>query len=187
MNLNTKQYNVGDKVFFANYSWKEQILLCPACYGKKQLKVILGNGEEVIVPCNGCEEQCVPTGHIKESEWTPDVKEIIICRISAKESLENGKEIESYYFNENYYVDPKDNKIFDTKQEAEERVKELIDDHELEKKHSIKRKKENGTKTYGWHIRYHSVKIKELKRDLEYHKKKLIICKENDKSIKNKI
>jgi hypothetical protein len=176
-----EEFKVGDKVFLASFRYEEKQLVCPACFGKLQLKVILGNDEEVIVPCNSCDRGYLnSTGYITESEWTPKVEEVVIQKIDAEETLE-GRKVERYFYNYNWSVCPDDNKLFKNKEDAEKRVAELIEEHELNKKESIKRKKQEPIKTYGWHVRYHSREIKELERKLEYHKTKLIICKSHDK------
>jgi uncharacterized protein (DUF2164 family) len=157
-------------------------LTCPACYGKLQVKVILGNDEEVIVPCNSCDRGYEGSvGFIMEGEYLKKVEQITISKVDLEETLESGRKIGRYYFNDGYSICPEDNRLFDTKEDAEKRSDELVEKYELEKQQSITRKKQDPSKTYGWHVRYHSREIKELERKLEYHKTKLIICKSNDK------
>ncbi len=177
-----KQYNVGEKVWYTDFKIEQVEITCPACYGKLQIKVILGNDEEVIVPCNGCERGYYGSlGYIEEYDWVRTVKQVTISQVEGKETLE-GKVIESYRFDSDTgYTTPEYNRLFDTQEEAEKRADELFEQHELEKINSIKRKKENPIKTYGWHIRYHASNIRELEKKLEYHKTKLIIAKDNNK------
>lgn len=58
---------VGDSVWYAKCGLEQVKRICPTCFGKLEVKLILGNGDGVILPCDGCGHGCdAPTGHIGE-------------------------------------------------------------------------------------------------------------------------
>ncbi len=46
------KFKVGDTVWVAKCRYEPVQKLCPTCFGKKEVTLILGNGDSVILPCN---------------------------------------------------------------------------------------------------------------------------------------
>ena len=165
---NEHEFNIGDKVFWARYANQPVTRECPVCFGNKEVTLVLGNGEQIKTACNYCEVGfSESTGVRTEYEYVSDVKEVVI---DGKEVSENSEErLISYRFG-SYVLD---NQIFLTKAEAEEKVKEMISQTELDTELRAKNIRDMGMKKYSWHVGYHRKYIKDLEKQLEYHRRKV--------------
>jgi hypothetical protein len=168
-----KEYNIGDKVYWAVYDRKDTIKPCPVCFGKKVVIVILGNDEKVETPCNYCEKGFESsTGYVKEYEW---VSKVELVGITAKEVKENseGRFIEYRYGH--YCLDSKD--IFDTPEQAEIRVAEKIKEKEIEENQRYQSIKNNKLMSLSWSIGYHQKRVRDAEKEIKYHSEKVKIVK----------
>lgn len=169
-----KEYNIGDKVYWAVYDRKDVIKTCPVCFGKKVVIVILGNDEKIETPCTYCESGFEGArGYIRENEWTSKVE---LVGITAKEVNENseGRFIEYRYGH--YCLDNKD--IFDTIEQAETRVAEKIKEQEVEESKRYEHIKKNKLMSLSWSIGYHQRRVKDAEREIKYHSEKVKLIKE---------
>lgn len=162
-------FNIGDRVWYARTKSWAKYLPCPHCFGKKFLTVILGDDSQVTIDCDCCTRGYLGSqGVIEISEWRADVCEVIINRIQIKE-----KSIE-YGFDGNYFDN--NNRLFVTKEEAEKRVVELIEEHRLEEIKNFNHKTKLN-KNWAWHVRYHRGMIKDAEKNIAYHTAKLNVAK----------
>lgn len=164
-----EEKNIGDKVWWATCGQKQITIDCPVCFRKKKVVLILGNGEQIETPCEYCvsgfEE---PKGFTNEYQLVSEVKEIAITGKEVRED-ENGRRIE-YRF-QNYCLD--DTNIFNTKEDAENRVKELIKIHEdSEVERNAYKKKKNQTH-FSWSVGYHRKRLKDAQREIDYNSRKI--------------
>ena len=169
-----QEFSVGDQVWWAHCGTEEAAVPCPICFGKCVVTLILGNAEQVQTPCDFCGKGFEGSrGVIHENQWKSAVKSV---PITAKQVSESNGEREVEYIYDNWILRP-DN-TFRTKDGAEKRVLELIDQHNAEEKGRLEMRKEHDKKSYAWHVGYHKRCAKEAKRNLEYHEKKAITMKE---------
>jgi len=76
---NTK-YNIGDKVWRATSGTEEKKVLCPECFGKTFLTVILGDNSQVKIWCVSCTVRSeysyedISTGYVRYYEWHAKVE-----------------------------------------------------------------------------------------------------------------
>jgi hypothetical protein len=101
----TKQeelFQIGDIVWYSETHRTAKHVPCPVCFGKKEVTVILGNGEQIITPCRYCEIGFEgPRGWVEgDYEWTADAG---IGKITSmrSEMSENGELDVVYYFSGN--------------------------------------------------------------------------------------
>ncbi len=174
-----KDLKIGNTVWLAICGTENITITCPCCYGRKKVKVILGNGEIVEVPCESCGlGYSGPQGTINEYKWVARVEQSIISEISGRDTIE-GFKIDSIYCgyseNKNYFSDTTD--IFNTKEEAEQRCLEKIAEHDKEVEQRLKWSKERATKSYAWHVRSHLKEARECERRLKWHSERAVHCK----------
>jgi len=171
-------YNIGDRVWYAGREGIEERVICPECFGKKYLTVILGDDSKVTIDCAGCGGGYQPPkGYVTYYEQSVKVEEVIIYKV----------EIESnsvrYGFNKfdgrHYIVD--DTEIRSTKKMAEIRAKELAEEWNEKELARIHQKKKNNH-TWSWHVHYYRRQIREAERTIEYAKARLDAAKAHVKS-----
>jgi len=168
-----KQYKVGDKAWYARYDMVKVTKPCPVCYGEKQVTLILGNKDKVVLPCDYCGHGFdEPSGVITEYEYTAEPEHLIITGIESKQDLVS-KEIR-YYSGGRYFLAED---LFDTKEEANKRCAEKIRQAEEEETQTAMKLKLNHYKSYAWNAGYHLREAKNHKQRAEYHERKAILCK----------
>jgi hypothetical protein len=87
-----KQFEIGQKVFAACYRREGVRKPCPVCYGQTKVKLILGNEEEVILPCDYCGKGFdFPKGYVTEYEHKLYTEEITITGRDIRESFGNSE------------------------------------------------------------------------------------------------
>ena len=166
-----KPFKIGDKVWYASRKTINKSIVCPECFGKKALTVILGDDSTVSIDCAGCASGYdPPKGYVTFWEQSVNVSEEIIQKIIIEiDKVEYG-------FNNCYSTDEKN--IFLIKEDAEKRASELAEEHNKEELEKIYRKEKNNH-TWSWNVHYHRNCIRNCERDLIYHKAKLAVAKTN--------
>ena len=166
-------FKIGDKVFKVTYSRQEKWVVCPDCLGSKHVKMILGDGTEVIIECGGCDPggYRASTGSIKQYEFATVVKAYTVTGISTR-----GSEVR--YELDNYggsYWTGEEKELFATTEEAQADGERLRLEHEAEEnKRWMAKTKDH--KSWAWNATYHRRCIKDHERQLEYHRSKVQIC-----------
>jgi len=166
-------YNINDKVWYAKrYSVVEKVV-CPECFGKKYLTVILGDGSQVTIDCAGCTYGCdSPRGYATYYKQDVEVKQVII------DGMRITRDYVEYEINKTSCSCNiiKGSDLFSTKEEAEVRAKELAEEWNKEQLAKIHRKEKNH-RDWSWHVYYYRQQIRRAEKDIEYAKKKLDAAK----------
>jgi hypothetical protein len=169
-----KEYNVGETVWWASCGTKHVKKECPVCYGKRRVVLVLGNGDECSIECNFCGKGYEgPRGYIEEYEWIADVKQIVIETKKIQETPGGFRSIE--YGNHQHYI--RTGELFETREEAETRVAQLITEHERQEEERLATRKEYDKNSYGWHVGYHKKQAAKARKDFEYHEAKAVAMK----------
>jgi hypothetical protein len=164
-----KTYNIGEKVWYAGMSNKKEFVVCPECFGKKFVTVILGDDSRVTIDCAGCSSGFdPPRGSIYYYKWSVNVEQIIIEGVEINKN--KNKEEVRYRYNSCYIADS--NKVFSDKKQAEEKAMELIEEHNQDELKKIN-SKEKSNRSWAWNAHYHRNCIRNCEKDLMYHKEKL--------------
>ena len=171
------KFNIGDAVWRARCARQPVKQLCPTCYGKKEVTLILGNGDHVILPCMGCAPGCQrPTGYVDEYEL---VIEPELFTITGLEIQDDGKEQKVTYRNGCYLAD--EEILFKTKEEAAKKsaeIKVVLEENQICQAMYIKH---NMNKSYSWNAHYHIRQASHNRKEALYHEKMAKICKEKSK------
>lgn len=173
------EFNIGDKVYWARYQKETVKKDCPVCFNKLKVIVILGNGDKIKTPCDYCDVGFSGArGYIEVYKFVSSISTIII---DGKEINENpeGKIIKYRY--DAWVLD--NDAIFKTKKGAEKRLKDLIKNVINEEEKRFERNKNSTVMKLSWSVGYHQKKIRDAKKEIEYHSKKVELVK---KIINNK-
>lgn len=168
----TKEYNVGDKVWWAKYQRQTVRKTCPICDGKLRVTVILGNGDHIETDCTYCERGFEKYGWVEEYEYVSAVEQVQITHKEIDEG-ENGRIVEYRYGS---YCLTLDN-AFDTKEEAEEKLKEIIAKTEKEDLEHSEYTKNQNPRRYSRDVGYYQREKREALKKIERCDKKIAYFK----------
>jgi len=172
-----KKYKVGDVVWVASFEHTKKTKPCPVCFGELKITLILGNGDQVVLPCDYCGKGYDgPKGYVSDYEYIADAKKEVITAVNITQTAA-GEKIE--YRSKHYILYP--DKILDTEKDAIQRSNELAAEYKKERETQARHIKNNTNKTYSWNAGYHMRAVKQAKHDLEYHEKMATICKQRSK------
>lgn len=167
-----KTYSVGDTVWLSRYAHEAVQKPCPVCFGNKQVTLILGNDDKVLLPCDSCGHGLdEPTGVVTEYEYVAKADHLVITRVESNITLEG--EERRYYFAHRY---ANSENIFDSEAEALARCSQIIAQELLEdaKAHRLKH---NRLKSYAWNAGYHLRQARDHRERADYHDQKAVLCK----------
>jgi hypothetical protein len=171
------KFKVGDSLWYAKCRQESVSKICPICYGKMEVTLILGNGDQVILPCEGCgHSYSGPTGRISEYEFVVAPEPVTITKVEVE--LSNTGETATY-FSSFYVYDEKD--LFETKAEAATRAQEKKQEYDKEQETRAECLKQNVRKSFSWNARYHMQEAKRNRKSAEYHEAKAVLCKARSK------
>jgi len=161
------KYAMGDSLYLAQHEITEKWITCPDCFGKKTLKVILGDDTELIIPCQTCAiGYDPPRGMVKTFDTKPDYKPVTITGMEISEN-----EVR-------YRCDcrsMKEGNLFRTEEEAIKRGEELAAQAIHEESIRLQRK-ERQTRSWAWHVTYYRGIIQRAKAEIVRSEKLLGIA-----------
>lgn len=164
--MKTEEFNIGDSVWLAQCGQTDVQKECPVCFGKLKVRLELGNGDMVTLPCGYCScGYSEPRGVVGEYERVDAVKPAIVTGKEVREF--DGKREIRYTFSNGYCHDVEN--VCATKEEAEARCAVLIAEYDKDQKNRMEFLKDEAKKTFAWNAGYHMRGAARAKRDLEYH------------------
>lgn len=183
------KYKKGDVVWWAHCGTMEVTETCPVCFGKYVVHVILGNDEDVTVPCNYCGHGYEgPKGYIKDYKYIAEPKQVAITAIRIEQ---NDDELKVEYYTQQsvpiesgvgtYNIVLYPEFVFSMEAEALQKCTEVAKEHNdnlFSKPESVKK---DNLKSYTWNAGYHMRKAKKCKEEIAYHEKQAQTCKERAK------
>lgn len=165
---------VGDTAWFARAGNLEVTRPCPVCFGKRVVRLELGNGELIATPCEYCGKGWDgPQGFEKDWEWVAAVEQVTISRVSIEQ--DGATQTAKYHTAIGHYI--YDTDLFPTKEEAETRVAVIIAEHVESERKRRECLKEYAHKNFAWHVGYHRREAKKAKASMEWHETRAIACK----------
>jgi len=171
------KFKVGDWVWWAKCRWEPIQIPCPTCFGKKQVTLILGNGDEVILPCHGCAPGFESArGYIEEYDYISEPEQIYITGMD----IEVDGDKEKVRYRGPYIYDEED--LFSEQIEAfaksQEKKRQLDEEQQTRTEHI----KKNVHKSFSWNARYHIREAGNHREKAEHHDKMAIVCKAKSKT-----
>ena len=160
-------------MWYSNYGVQPVKKPCPLCFGTKEVTLILGNGDEVILECTYCTKGFeAPTGCVTEYEYVATAEQRTITTINSTITA-NGEEHE-YMCG---YARLNNEDVFDTEEEALAHSKYKEEEARKEQETKIEYLKAKASKGFSWNAGYWLRQIRDAKRDIESWEKKAILCK----------
>ena len=166
------KFSYAEAVWCAEVVPKETFLQCPDCFGKKFLRVILGDDSEVTVDCSLCERGYLgPQGLIISHDYAADIEMRVITSIEVRDGEFHYGFYQRSGAERNCFTSPDDAKI---------RASELQKEYE-DREQARLAGRENPNRSWAWNVNYHRGSIRRAKKDIEYHTKKLAMALEYKK------
>ena len=171
--MTTKKYKVGDKVWLASYRREEARKPCPICFIAREVTLILGNGDEVTLPCSYCAPGYnPPAGFVTEYEMVVGPKPYRITEVRTVQGLE----VETVEYMAGCYCLSAEN-TFETEEAAIERSEELRKKEVERQENRIEFLKKDKKKSFAWNAGYHLREAKRNRKDMERHERQAVLCK----------
>ena len=171
------KFSVGDVAWHASCRWEQIKIRCPTCFGKKEVTLILGNGDHIILPCGGCAPgYSDPSGYIHEYDYVVEPSPVTITGMNIE--INGGVEKVQYRRGSHAFDDAD---MFSTEDEArassEEKRKALVCEQQTRTEHM----KNNVRKSFSWNAHYHMTEAKRHRKAATSHDEKAQLCKERGK------
>jgi hypothetical protein len=167
--------NIGDQVWYCDFGRHETLVTCPECLGAKHLTVIMGDGEQVQIPCRCCEEGLLPQGYVREYEWSPKVVQAAISGMEV-----NGKKVEYHIGTQCCYRRFDEDAVFDTEDEALAYGQIKAAEHEIDERQSLQSKMKDH-RSWAWHAAYYRREIRDLEKRLATTRERLGVAQSKAK------
>lgn len=171
------KFKIGDSAWHARCDWLPVQKPCPVCFTKTQVTLILGDGNQIILPCNFCESGYnPPSGFVQNYEYVSSPQLITIDKIN----IEIEGDVEKVTYQQGCYLYYEET-LFSEKEDAIVKCNELKANLEKDQEKNITTRKEYSNKSYSWNAGYHLREAKKSRENAEYHEKMAILCKEKAK------
>jgi hypothetical protein len=178
-----RHYKVGDKVWIAYCGTQKVEKPCPICFGKKEVILILGNEDRVVLPCEYCELGFSnPRGVVTECEYIAEPKMVIIEEVVTTQAVDGERNEYRYNITSCSCLHLDEDEVFDTRENALIKCAEVIKEREEEQITRTERIKANQRKSFAWNAGYHLGEAKKNKEEAERHEKLAKLCNEHSKS-----
>jgi len=175
--LQEPSFKIGDTVWYAKCDHTTVTKPCPVCFGNKEVTLILGNGESVILKCDYCGKGWEsPRGVVDEPGYViaPEcvtIKEIHIIMTETGNKYEYQSGCHAYY----------SDRLFASKEDAIAKGIELKTDLDTEQTTKSEYLKKDVKKSFAWNAGYHMRAAKEHHQKAAYHERNARLCKEKIK------
>ncbi len=170
-------FAIGDTIWKAFAQKTPLEKPCPICYTKRNVTLILGNDDQVVLPCNYCARGYMsPTGYVTEWEYIAEPQPHVVTGLDILKTVDG--EAVTYICGSCHF---ESDCVFEKKEDAMKLAKEMADKEakdQITRADSIKKDKH---KSFSWNAGYHLRNAKKLEKDILYHKKMAVICKERSK------
>jgi hypothetical protein len=161
-------FSIGQTVYVADANaYGETRIPCPICFGKLRVTLILGNGEHQAVTCEACDFGMQgPRGEVRHYKAASSVTPWTVTGIN---QTDGGWQIMAG--GSAYKM--ADGNIFATREEAEARRLVLHAEAEEQARAAFDCQMVRAAKSHTWTAAYSRSAIARLKRDMEWHERKL--------------
>ncbi len=163
-------FTIGATMYLPGCGSEQVRVVCPVCFGKLGITVVLGDGEEVGVICDACGLGFNgPRGYIEEWVQQPKVTPFVIAGIEAyrggdkPEWTLRSTDETTAYFHELHATEAEALVV------ATARAKDAHERNMQSRQH-----KKRDVKRATWTVRYHREQIADLERQLAWHRAKVL-------------
>lgn len=162
-------FNIGDKAWLANYQSERVEIQCPTCFGKKEVTLILGNGTQLALPCDGCTiGYDPPTGFISDYVTEPKAVPVDILGMNIRRDS-----VTEYVTDKGIC---REDDLYSTEESAlSEAARKKIEQDRLNETR-VENIKKNVRQSFLWNARYHLREAKRSRENVLYHEKMARLC-----------
>jgi len=172
------KYQVGDTVWHARCDWSPVEQPCPICFGNREVMLTLGNGDEMMLPCNYCAPGFeAPKGVVAQYEHIVAPEPVTITGVEIKC---NGGVVKSYYRNGCFGYD--EDRLYEFKEDAAKRGLALKAELDHDQNTRVDNLKKSKAKSFSWNAGYHMREAKRDRASAERHEQKAVLCKARAKT-----
>lgn len=180
---NVTRMKAGDVIFVARAGSTETSRPCRVCNGDRKVTLILGTGERASLDCDYCSHGYeAPTGSETFYEFRPEPKPYVINAVEVVETSQ-GELVRYRVGADNAYSTFDASDCFPSAEAAAARCAELVAEAEVEQERQM-RAKENGKKSYAWHVGYHLREAKRSREQAAHHERKAALMKEQVRDVR---
>ena len=173
------EYKIGDVVWIPVGGLRDVPVTCPICFGKLTVRLELGDGSMVQLPCDYCGKGYEgPRGVVVEYTRAPDAEPFTITQIDRRET-DAGASVE-YHSHSGRYT----KEVYATREEALARAVEMAAENEATERKRADYIKHNKNMSYSWNAGYHRREAARAAKQVEYHTKMAAECKDRSKESK---
>ena len=166
-----KEWDVGEWAWAARSGQEQVRETCPVCFGKFNVMLVLGDGSECILECDYCGKGYTgPQGSVLEYRYVVKAEKVLITQKEVRFTGEAG--IAVTYHSGHWYFDDKDNKLFETEEEAKRRAEEICAEENLRQLKCMEHGKNYAKKNLSWQAGYHKRMVEDAERTAAYHRAK---------------
>lgn len=160
-------FEVGQRWWAPKVYPTQVVLPCPVCFGQLAVTVVLGDGEEIGVPCEACGRGFDgPRGTIVEYDHAPAVDEFIIAGVK---SMHGGR----WWLVSTAGAEANFEDLRASESEAMvESARRCAENHE--RNMQSRQHKRRATANATWSIQYHRKCISDLERQIAWHQGRLL-------------
>jgi hypothetical protein len=174
------EYKIGDVVWIPVGGLRNVPVKCPICFGKLAVRLELGDGSMVELPCEYCAKGYEgPRGVVNEYTSDPTAEPFTITQIDRRET-DAGASFE-YHSHSGRYA----KEVFATRDEAMARAVEIAAENMAEERKRADYIKHDKNKNYSWNAGYHRREAKRASEQVAYHTKMAELCRDRSKESKS--
>ena len=167
-----KEYKKGDSVFFARYQPREVRRPCPVCFGKRTVRVILGDNSVVETTCDFCGAVYEGSrGWVTEYEKEPRAERVTISAVT----ILDGDTREVRYHSDHFVLDAEN--LFDTEAEALARANVLREEADKYDEERAAHGKKRAANKASWLVGYHMREAKRYRESAAHHEARAVVLK----------
>ena len=169
-------FKIGDRVWLACYSTTDVRETCPICFGRREVTLILGNGDECRLPCDYCGKGYGgPRGYVVERRAAPHAMEYEIDSVTTTASAVGyGSGCTTL----------RGDDLFATEDEALARAAEIAAEEQRRSEGRNDFCKAESRKSFAWNAGYHTREAKRCREQAERHERMAKLCKAAAKEIR---
>lgn len=168
------KFMVGDRPWVIHIGQEQVSQLCPVCFGKCVVTLILGNGDSVELPCDNCARGYEsPTGRVTEYVFSSGARQETIVQVETKQSPDS---VEVEYRTVDHYC-YKEDEVFYSEEDALALCAKKCAKAEEEQRTRAEYIKHNVNKKYSWNAGYHLREAKREEESAARHREKAKLCK----------
>jgi hypothetical protein len=172
------KHKLGDSIWVPRTGLRQTLVLCPICYGKLAVTVILGNNDTVTTPCDYCGNGFEgPRGVVPEYSEDPSCELLTITGIEAITTV-CGETVE-YHCGSSVV---KEDMAFTDRESAMVKARELTAELLRDERTRAECIKKNKLQSYSWNAGYHLREAKDAEKRAAYHREKAALCKARSKA-----